>query len=682
MCGIIGVFNNNNEKSLVKKGLKLMQNRGRDAHNIAEGKEYCIGHAPHAIVGNVAQPIEDRLVANCEIYNWKKLGRRARNDADAVLKLFDKQGISAIKELDGDYALCYIKNGTAYLARDLIGVKPLFYAHTDGLVFASEKKVLRALGFYDIHELNPRTIITYDIAADRLSTTRRNFYKTGTTKDSFDTIKKSVEEKLLAAIKKRIPDQKFGILFSGGVDSSILALAAKKMGLDFTCYTVAVSEKTMGEATDLVYAKKVAKALGLKLKIKKLTIKQVESYLKKVVPLIEDTNVTKTGVAATFYPAFELAKKDGIKVMLSGFGSEEIFAGYKRHKDSIEINKECLSGLRKMYERDTYRDDVVSMANSIELRVPFLDRDLIEYALKIPAKYKIEKGIEKAILRHVAESLGLPKEFAWRKKIAAQYGSKVDRAITKLTKNAGLRFKSELIRGFYPEARIKLGALVSGGKDSLYAMHVMREHYYDISCIMTIKSRNKESYMFHTPAIDIVNLQAKALGLPMIAQTTKGKKEEELKDLEKALKKAKKKHSIEGVVTGALYSTYQRERIEKICDKLGLKIFSPLWHINQESEMHEILDAGFNFIFTAIAADGLDKTWLGRTITRKDISRLADLNKKIGLNIAGEGGEFESLVIDMPGFKQKIKIKKGKIIMEDRITGQYVISDAGFEKKA
>jgi len=109
---------------------------------------------------------------------------------------------------------------------------------------------------------------------------------------------------------------------------------------------------------------------------------------------------------------------------------------------------------------------------------------------------------------------------------------------------------------------------------------------------------------------------------------TEGKKEEELADLKKAIKKAKGKYGVTGVVTGELHSEYQSERIKRICRELKMNVYSPLWHMNQEKELNELLDRGYEFVFTRIAAEGLDKTWLGRAITKKDVKKLAELSKK------------------------------------------------------
>ena len=219
---------------------------------------------------------------------------------------------------------------------------------------------------------------------------------------------------------------------------------------------------------------------------------------------------------------------------------------------------------------------------------------------------------------------------------------------------------------------MKLAALFSGGKDSTYAMYkAMQVH--EIVCLITIKSENPDSYMFHTPNINLTELQAEALGLPSLSFKTKGEKELELKDLKKAIKQAKDKYHIEGIVTGALKSEYQASRIQRICDSLELKCINPLWQMSQEQEMRDIIKAGFKFMIIRIAAYGLSKEWLGKVITNKDIDRLVELNKKYHINIAFEGGEAESLMIDGPIFKKKLVVKKAETIMENDYTGIYRI---------
>lgn len=227
---------------------------------------------------------------------------------------------------------------------------------------------------------------------------------------------------------------------------------------------------------------------------------------------------------------------------------------------------------------------------------------------------------------------------------------------------------------------LKIAVLLSGGKDSIFAAYkVSKEH--ELVCLITIKSENPDSYMFHTPNIDLVELQAEAIGLPLITQTTKGEKEVELKDLKQAIKKAKELYKIEGIVTGALFSNYQKERIENICKELSLKSISPLWHMDQELEMRTIIKNNFKIIFSSIAAYGFNKDWLGKTITDQDIDKLVELNKKYQINIAGEGGEFESLVLDCPLFKKQIEILDSEIIEETDNTAKLTVKEAKLKTK-
>lgn len=222
---------------------------------------------------------------------------------------------------------------------------------------------------------------------------------------------------------------------------------------------------------------------------------------------------------------------------------------------------------------------------------------------------------------------------------------------------------------------MKLAILFSGGKDSTYALYKVMEQN-EISCLISIISKNPNSYMFHTPNINLTELQAKSINIPLLQKTTKGEKEKELEDLKQIISQAKEKYNIQGIVTGALASSYQKKRIEKICKELNLRCINPLWHYNQEKLMREMINNNFKFIITSIAADGLDESWLGKTITNKDIDYLVELNKKNGINIAFEGGEAETLMVSGPIFKKELKILKAEKIMENNYTGIYNINKA------
>jgi diphthine-ammonia ligase len=202
---------------------------------------------------------------------------------------------------------------------------------------------------------------------------------------------------------------------------------------------------------------------------------------------------------------------------------------------------------------------------------------------------------------------------------------------------------------------MKLGVLFSGGKDSTLALHKAAEKE-EVVCLITLVSENKESYMFHTPNIEVTALQAEAMGLPLIKKVTEGKPEEELKDLEEAIAQAVKDFKIEGVVTGAVESVYQAARIQQICNRLGVWCVNPLWKRNQKALLEEIVAEGFKAVISGVFAYPLDKKWLGKQIDEDMIEKLVALSKKYGLSPSGEGGEIETTVLDAPLFKKKIEV--------------------------
>ncbi len=217
--------------------------------------------------------------------------------------------------------------------------------------------------------------------------------------------------------------------------------------------------------------------------------------------------------------------------------------------------------------------------------------------------------------------------------------------------------------------------LFSGGKDSTLALHKVMTKGIKIDLLITFLSKNKFSYMFHYPNASKTSLQSQALGIPQVFIETEGKKEEELSDLETALLK----NNVKLLVTGATYSKYQADRIKAITDKHGIENIAPLWHIDPISELTE-LSENFNVIMTAVAAEGLDETFLGKRIDEQLIKKLIILNKKNGINLVFEGGEAESFVLDAPLFNKKIVIKNSKKEWNGE-RGVFEILDAVLENK-
>lgn len=204
---------------------------------------------------------------------------------------------------------------------------------------------------------------------------------------------------------------------------------------------------------------------------------------------------------------------------------------------------------------------------------------------------------------------------------------------------------------------MKLGILFSGGKDSTLAAWIARKEGYEISCLISMSSENEDSFMFHTPSISKTKLQAEKMNLPIVVVKTEGKKEDELKDLEKAIMEARKKFEIEGIVTGAVESVYQASRVQKICNKLNLDCFNPLWQKNQIELLEDLTKENFEVVVVGVAAFPLDEKFLGRKIDEKFIEEMKILQEKYKINPAGEGGEFESFVINCPLFDSEIEVK-------------------------
>lgn len=199
---------------------------------------------------------------------------------------------------------------------------------------------------------------------------------------------------------------------------------------------------------------------------------------------------------------------------------------------------------------------------------------------------------------------------------------------------------------------MKVAALVSGGKDSVLAAHVAMQNAWDVTHVVTVRPHASDSYMFHAPNTDLGPLLAGAFGLPLVEVATTGEKERELDDLEAALATL----DVDGFVSGALASEYQRVRLERIGHRLGLKSFTPLWHKRPQEVLATVAGPGWDVRFAAVAAEGLDASWLGRRLDPAAIQDLARLHERVGIHVAGEGGEYETLVLDAPLWTRRIHV--------------------------
>lgn len=209
---------------------------------------------------------------------------------------------------------------------------------------------------------------------------------------------------------------------------------------------------------------------------------------------------------------------------------------------------------------------------------------------------------------------------------------------------------------------MRVAALISGGKDSALALYHVLQDGYDVRFLVAMIPRREDSWMFHYPNIRLTDLFAKAADIPLVKRETAGVKEKELEDLKRVLARL----DVEGMVSGAIASQYQKQRIQKVCEELGLSSIMPLWRKDPLEILKELVDLKFEAIITGVYAQGFTEEWLGRRINAGTINALRDLHHKHGISLIGEGGEYETLVLDAPFFKKRIAIVETEKIWDDQ----------------
>lgn len=436
-----------------------------------------MGHTRLAIVGGTcgAQPFSSCdgrlvLVHNGEIYNYKEIRKKLEKrhkfntttDSEVIVHLLEDHHrknslVGAIKrtvaELDGVYALAIqdMQTGETALVRDRIGVRQLYYTDTkDLVVFASERKALWKIGIEEpTRRIMPGSVIIISPdgrlnsfqVADPIPPKVRIVHK---------TMRLAVEgykKVLVEAMEKRTQDFKeIGIIFSGGIDSVLVAYLAAKMVPKVVCYTCGVKG-----SSDIANARQIADRLDLQLKVAELDYDSVEKLIPEVINVIEDTNAGQVEVALPVYGAVRLAHQDGIKVMLTGQGADELFGGYSWYAKVAEkegyrkLRRHMIEDLLLLYKETLEREDKITMAHSIELREPFLDPEVIKVALGIDLRLNVKGGWDtfgKHVHRRVAQSFGIPKDIAYRIKEAAQHGSGMHDVIDTIASSRGFEASS------------------------------------------------------------------------------------------------------------------------------------------------------------------------------------------------------------------------------------------------
>ena len=486
MCTICGHFapQERVDSTDIYDMLMKMAHRGPDTHGayvdgrIVRGEEIqdlkeslwnksqiALGHSRLRIVGQekTTQPFTSCdgklvLIHNGEIYNYQKLRTllykehdiRTSSDSEIIVHLLEEtyQGnlVDAMKKvvglLDGMYAMAVTDGESVVAARDPIGKKPLYYIHNHGITyFASEKKALWN-GRDEPLRLNPGDILHIDNACPEV---HEGFHLQFPQIDVVD-FREAVDlykEALITAVQKRLTglsESRLGVIFSGGIDSVLIATLLQREGKNLVCYCTGTEE-----SGDMLAAQSVAKEMGLELKTTIIDESTVTDILPEVIGNVEESGLLQVEVAIPMYMAAKLAAQDDIRVMYTGQAADELFAGYPWYNDVLSefgylrLHEKLWEDLTYLYTDTLEREDKLTMAHSIELSAPYLDRDVIQTAMRISPRLKLEGAedyLRKRVHRQVAVELGVPGHLAYRVKDPAQSGSGIHGIIEKIARRS------------------------------------------------------------------------------------------------------------------------------------------------------------------------------------------------------------------------------------------------------
>ncbi len=427
MCGIVVIYDPHGpDGPLGARMLDRIRHRGPDGRGERMVGPTWLGHARLSIVDldHGDQPLGSHdghwAVVNGEIYNHAQLRQvsprdfRTDSDSEAALAAAVSDDPDALGDLRGMYAFAVAHpDGDVVVARDPVGVKPLYWARVDGAtIFASELRAFDAEHRPYVEGFPPGFRWTPENGLQRF----RELHVEGAEITDRDQAKTMVRETVETAVHRRMmADVPVGVFLSGGLDSSLVAAIMAKYAADATGPVHSFAAGT-ADSSDLVAARRVAERLGLEHHERIYDADEVIAVLPTVVRSIEafDPSLVRSAVP-NYLLAEETAKT--VKVVLTGEGADELFAGYAHYRDVSDLREELLLSISGLHNLNLQRCDRVTMAHGVEARVPFLDRELVNLAARIPIAWKLpgELGREKALLRE-AFTGWLPHDILWRPK--------------------------------------------------------------------------------------------------------------------------------------------------------------------------------------------------------------------------------------------------------------------------
>lgn len=351
-----------------------------------------------------------------------------------------------IKEFDGFFAFAVAESERIAAGRDVVGAYPFYYGENrDFAALASERKALWKIGIKNVNSFPPGHVVFVNKNGFSFIAIKTLTYPK-TKQIALDAAADKLQGLLQNSVKERVAKLKeVAVAFSGGIDSSIIAILAKNLGLDV--HLVCVSLENQAETK---YAREAAEELELPIHVCLYTEEEVKKILLKVLELIEEPDSLKASIGIPFYWISEKVAEMNFKVLLAGQGADELFGGYKRYVrdylrfDSEKVRRTIFNDIRRMYETNLERDFKICSSHNIELRVPFATYKIAKFAAELPLELKLERkedGLRKIVLRRVAENLELPQFIVDKPKKAIQYATGVNDILKKLAKKEGLSLK-------------------------------------------------------------------------------------------------------------------------------------------------------------------------------------------------------------------------------------------------
>jgi asparagine synthase (glutamine-hydrolysing) len=360
---------------------------------------------------------------------------------------------SIIESCDGSYVFALAESSRIVAGRDVFGATPLYYGENDTLcAVASERKALWKNGIRDVRSFPPGQLTVMDAQGFSFHSVKELRMPPRETVD-METAARALQLLLLESTRKRVSDlEAVAVAFSGGIDSSVVAVLAENVGLDVQLVSVGLEGQR-----EVMFAEEAAEALGLPLHLQTYTVNELEQTLAEVLWLIEEPHVINACIAVPFYWTAETASKLGYPVLLAGQGADELFGGYQRYLTEYErsgaeaVDQKMFHDIENAYRANFQRDNQVCSFSGVELRLPFIDCDVVDFSLRLPLRLKInsvDDKLRKRVLRRVARNLEIPSFMTDKRKKAVQYTTGVTKALQRLAKDEGLTLREYVEKAF------------------------------------------------------------------------------------------------------------------------------------------------------------------------------------------------------------------------------------------